>query len=290
MSLLRTSTRRGSRGRLGAIVLALLVIAGLLAASITGALAPIEDLAAVPLQTVSGFFNRFALSVNDTITRFNDVQSLQARVADLETALALYQSELVDLREKASDYDRLSNLLGYIQGTSGREFVAADVIGADQSALLRTIVISRGARDGVVVGMPVITDQGLVGRILRVSAGASRVLLINDPTSAISARLQTTRDEGVVVGQPSGALVMEFIPLDAQVRDGDLVLTSGLGGNFPPDEVIGQVTNVRLATSGLYQSAQVRSLVSLDTLEFVLVITDFQPIDLGALDAEDEAP
>lgn len=284
MSLRSTGARRGIRAsRIGGVIVALLLAAAIIAGSVSGILAPLEDLAAAPLLAVSSFFNRFALALSDNITRFNDMQALQARIADLETALALYQAELVDLREKASDYDRLTGLLSYIQGTSGREFVTADVIAADQSALLRTIVISRGTRDGIAVGMPVVTGQGLVGRVIRVSANASRVLLINDPTSAVSARLQSTRDEGVVVGQPSGALLMEFIPLDAQVRSGDLVITSGLGGNFPPDEVIGQVTNVRLSATGLYQTAQVRSLVSLDTLEFVLVITDFQPIDLGAL-------
>jgi rod shape-determining protein MreC len=269
--------------RISAVIIVLLLAAAIIMGSISGALAPLEDIAAAPLLTASSFFNRFSLALNDNITRFNDMQTLQARIADLETALALYQAELVDLREKASDYDRLAALLGYIQGTTGREFVTADVIAADQSALLRTIVISRGTRDGIAIGMPVITEQGLVGRVIRVSANASRVLLINDPTSAVSARLQSTRTEGVVIGQPSGALLMEFIPLDAQVRSGDLVITSGLGGNFPPDEVIGQVTNVRLSPTGLYQTAQVRSLVSLDTLEFVLVITDFQPVDLGAL-------
>lgn len=272
------------------LLAALLLAAALIGASVTGALAPIENAVSVPLLAISSVFNRFALSINDLITRFNDVQTLQQRVADLETALALYQTELVDLREKASDYDRLADLLAYIQGTSGREFVTADVIAGDQSAVLRTIVINRGTRDGIALGMPVVSRQGLVGRVTQVAANASRVLLINDPTSAVSARLQSTRDEGVVIGQPSGALSMEFIPLDAQVRSGDLVITSGLGGNFPPDEVLGQVTNVRLAPSGLYQSAQIRSLVSLDTIEFVLVITDFQPIDLGDLDAAAEAP
>lgn len=275
-------SRRGLRAsRTGFLILTLLIAGGLIAASATGILAPVEDLLSVPLNAVSGVFNRFTLTINDTFSRFNDVQSLQQRIADLETALALYQEELVELRERASDYDRLTNLLDYIQGTSGQEFVTADVIGNDQSALIRTITINRGTRDGIALNMPVITGQGLVGRITGVSANAARVLLINDTNSSVSARLQSTREEGSVIGQTAGTLLMEFIPLDAQVRDGDLVITSGLGGNFPPDLVIGQVTNVRLAPSGLYRIAQVRSLVSLETLEFVLVITDFQPVDLG---------
>ncbi len=284
MSLRSGSGRGGRSNRVTLLIVALLIAVGLIGASTTGLLAPLEDILTIPLNAVSGVFNRISLGVTDTFTRFNDVQTLQTRIADLETALALYQSELVELREKASDYDRLANLLDYVQGARGQEFVTADVIGNDQSAVLRTIIINRGSRDGLTVGMPAVTGQGLVGRIINVSAGASRILLISDPSSSVSARLQTTRDEGAVIGQAAGTLLMEFIPLDAQVRSGDLVITSGLGGNFPPDQVIGQVTNVRFAASGLYQVAQVRSLVDLDTLEFILVVIDFQPVDLGALD------
>ncbi|MCK6579156.1 MAG: rod shape-determining protein MreC [Anaerolineae bacterium] len=283
--MLQGSERRGLRAnRTGFLILSLLIAGGLILASAAGLLSPFEGIASAPLETVSGFFARFGRALNDNITRFNDMQALQQRIADLETALALYQEELVELREKASDYDRLTSLLDYVQTARNQEFVTADVIGNDQTALLRTIIINRGTRDGIAAGMPVVTGQGLVGRVIQVSANASRVLLISDPSSSVSARLQNTRDEGAVVGQTSGTLLMEFIPLDSQLRDGELVITSGLGGNFPPDLVLGQVTNVRLAPSGLYQIAQMRSLVSLDTLEFVLVITDFQPVDLGAFE------
>jgi rod shape-determining protein MreC len=133
--------------------------------------------------------------------------------------------------------------------------------------------------------MPVVTQQGLVGRIIDVTANASRVLLITDSSSAISGRLQTTRAEGSVVGQPAGDLLMVFIPLDAQVPEGDLVITSGLGGNLPSDIVIGQVTNVQQREFDLTQQATVRSLINFDTLEIVLVITSFQPVDLSVFEA-----
>jgi rod shape-determining protein MreC len=132
--------------------------------------------------------------------------------------------------------------------------------------------------------MPVVTRQGLVGRIVQVSASAARVLLVTDPSSAVSARLQTTRVEGSVIGQLSGTLRMTFIPLGQTIQEGDLVITSGLGGNFPPDIVIGQVTSIRQFEFELYQEAEIRSLNNFDTLEFVLVITNFQPVDLSVFE------
>ncbi len=275
--------RRGWRSnRTVFFIVCMLLCAGLIAASSAGLLTPVESVIGTPLNAVSGFFNRAALVMTNAVADLAEFQSLQERNAELETALARFQSELVELREIASDYRRLANLLNYTTTTIGQEFVTAEVIAVQQD-VLRTITINRGARDGISVGMPVVTELGLVGRVIGVQANASRVLLITDPGSAVSARLQTTRAEGTVRGQISGNLEMTFIPLGEQVQNGDLVITSGLGGNLPPDLLIGQVTSSRAGES-VYQTAQIRSLVNFDTLEFVLVITNFQPIDLSAFD------
>jgi rod shape-determining protein MreC len=280
-----TTFRRGWRSnRAVFLIVCVLIAVALIVASSAGLLAPVEDVLSAPLNTVSGVFNRVALAVSDNVNRFSDVQTLQRRIADLEAALALYQSELVELREINSDYERLADLLEYRTGARGQETISADVIGVDAGSGLRTIAINRGTRDGIAVGMPVVTGQGLVGRVIQVSANASRIMLVTEPSSSVSARLQSTRVEGAVVGQASGNLIMQLIPLDSTVREGDLVLTSGLGGNFPPDIVVGQVTSVGTAREGLYQEAQVRSLINFDTLEFVLIVTNFQPIDLSVFE------
>lgn len=261
---------------------------GLIVTSQAGLLAPLEGIAAVPLNILSGILNRVALSITNGAEDLTELQTLRERNADLEEALAQFQSELVELREIASDYQRLAELLDYTTTASNQEYLAADVINVDTSGFLRTITINRGTRDGLAVGMPVVTRQGLVGRIVRMSASAARVLLVTDPSSAVSARLQTTRVEGSVVGQLSGTLRMTFIPLGQTIQEGDLVITSGLGGNFPPDIVIGQVTSIRQFEFELYQEAEIRSLNNFDTLEIVLVITNFQPVDLSIFDQVEE--
>lgn len=254
---------------------------GLMFVSQAGLLAPVEGIAAIPLNFISGIFNNIALNLTGGVTDLAELQNLQQRNADLEEALAQFQSELVELREIASDYERLTELLDYTTRATNQEFVAADVINVDQTNLLRTITINRGARDGIAPGMPVVSGQGLIGRILDVSANASRVLLITDRNSAISARLQTSRVEGSVQGQLSGNLRMSMIPLGQPISVGDLVITSGLGGNFPPDIVIGVVTSIRQFEFELFQEAEVTSLNNFDTLEFVLVMTSFEPVDLS---------
>ncbi len=254
----------------------------LIVTSQSGLLSPVEDITSAPLTFITGVFNRISLFFTGSIDDLADIETLRRRNADLEEALAQFQSELVELREIASDYRRLAELLDYTSTTQNQDFVTANVIaGADPNSLLRTIVIDRGARDGIAISMPVVTRQGLVGRVIDVTANASRVLLLTDPSSAVSGRLQTTRAEGSVIGELSGDLRMTFIPLDATVQQGDLVITSGLGGNLPPDIVIGQVTSVKQFEFELYQEAVVRSLNNFDTLEIVLIITSFQPVDLS---------
>jgi len=287
-----TGFRRNWRANRGLYLLVCLLIAsGLIVASRAGLLSPVEGVIAVPFNAVSGVLNRIALTISNTISDIAEIQSLRQRNAELEEALALFQSELVELREIASDYQRLTDLLDYTTTARNQQTVAADVVGVDQLSLIRTITINRGARDGIAIGMPVVTGQGLVGRVMDVTANAARVLLITDQSSAVSARLQNSRVEGSVIGLTSGNLRMTYIPLNATVQEGDLALTSGLGGNFPPDIVIGQVTSVREVQSELYKEAEIRSLINFDTLEFVLVVTSFQPIDVSSFEtANDRSP
>ena len=266
------------------LALTLGICGGLMLLAVAGALTPAESIAAAPLHGVSGALNRLSLTLNRAFEELNSLGQLRQRIARLEEQLASRQIEIIQLREAASDYDRLGGLLSYTTALENQEFLTADVIAFDPSGIARSMIINRGTRDGVAVGMPVVTDLGLVGRIVRVSANAAQVQLIHDENSSVSARLQTTRAEGSIIGQASGVLRMTFIDLDENITQGDLVITSGLGGNFPPDLVVGQVTSIRQFEFELFQEAEVRSLINFDLLEFVLVITSFQPIDISVFD------
>ena len=264
--------------------LCLLLCLALIGLSRAGLLAPLEELATIPLNLMTGVLNRATLTLTGGVSDFAQLQSLQARNADLEDALASYQAELIELREIANDYERLAQLLDYTSTAANQEFVTADVISIDQTGLRRSITINRGTRDGIAVGMPVVTDQGLVGRVLDISANAARVLLITDRDSAVSARLQTSRVEGSLRGQLSGNLRLTMVPPGDSVAVGDLVLTSGLGGNFPADIVIGVVASSRQFEFELFQEAEVTSFNSFEALEIVLVMTSFEPVDPGVFD------
>ena len=131
--------------------------------------------------------------------------------------------------------------------------------------------------------MPVVTNQGLVGRVDAVIGGASRVQLITDPSSIVSVFLQNSEADAILNGSVSGELTIDMLSQDVQVLTGDVVLTSGLGGEYPPDLLIGQVGNVRKRESDLFQEATVQPVVDFSRLEIVLVIVNFRPIDITPL-------
>lgn len=256
------------------------IMLGVFFASLIGLLSPVETLVSVPLSLLQQAVNGITRQVSETLSALADLQDLRRRNTELERALINFQAELVELRELRADYQRLAALQNYRGANLDKQFLAATVIGRDTTGLLRSIIIDRGTRDGVRVGMPVVTELGLVGRIYRVGATSAQVQLITDTNSFVNARLQLTRAEGSVQGTAAGGLRMIYIPLSDDVRDGDSVVTSGIGGKFPRGILIGQVTSSRLDESKLFREAQLRSLIDFNRLEIVLIITNFEPADL----------
>lgn len=278
--------RNWQNNRSATLFIALSACVALVGLSAVGILAPLEDVATAPIRFMSRVFTQAMITINNTASDLTEVEALRQRNAELERQIASIQAELIELREIASDYNRLAGLLNYTRTREDFTTLLADVIGVEQQGLVRSLIISRGSRDGVRVGMPVVTELGLVGRIYAVSANIAQVQLINDQNSFVSARLQTSRAEGSVQGRGllTGNLRMLYIPIDSEITEGDLVVTSGLGGNFPPDVVVGQVTSKQRLEFELSQQAEVRSFIDFARLEEVLVVTNFQPADLSIFD------
>ena len=191
--------------------------------------------------------------------------------------------ENVRLKEAEAENEDLRRLLQFTRANPHQEYRAAEVIGRvigrDPSSFLAYLSIDVGSEQGLKRGMPCVTDKGLVGRVVEVGFTSSKVLLVIDARSSVNALIQSSRASGVVEGVLGGGLVMKYISQDQLVSVGDVVLTSGLGGNFPKGLVIGQVVAVHQQDIEMFQQAQVRPTVDFSRLERVLVITDFQPLE-----------
>ena len=155
------------------------------------------------------------------------------------------------------------------------------------SGITQSIVIDLGKANGIEPGMPVVTERGLVGRITDVYNNSSRVLLINDSNSSVNTLLQNSRLRGILRGRAGQQPIMDYLPQDNKVLVGDIVVTSGESGNFPAGVPVGQVVEVEQNDVEMFQRAVVRTTVDFDTLETVLVVTNFKPLQ-DAIDLPDK--
>jgi rod shape-determining protein MreC len=211
-----------------------------------------------------------------------DLQAAQQRIRELELQVAAQQRQIEELREVQGELQLLQELASRVYENPNFARIGALVTGFDTSLATRSVVIDLGSEDGILVGMPVEGARGLVGQVIRTHAHTSLVLIVTDPSSAIPARLGQSRATGVIHGGgPGGALTMDWIDLEADVAVGDLVTTSGLGGKFPEDMVIGRVVDVERREADLFQRALVQPAVTFEELEVVFVITDFAPTEPG---------
>lgn len=212
---------------------------------------------------------------------FSQKDELNKRITQQEEEIARLNLENQVLRENAAEVKRLRALVNFTNNNLDKYTLStARVIARSPNNWLETVIIDKGTAEGIEKNMPVITPQGLVGRIGSVSRHTSQVNLITDREIAVGATLQRSRNtSGIVEGMVEGNLMkMINIPYYASVQPDDIVITSGLSEVFPPGIDIGVVHEVVEEPNGLLLSATVIPRVDFDKLEEVLVITDCVPV------------
>lgn len=264
------------------IVLALIVI-GLVALALGGYLTPLSRIVITPLVTAQTWIATRYQAVQNYLNAPQDLARLRQENSELKAENSNLQAEIIELKQEIAEKRILSALVDFARIQPENRYLAAAVIGREPSPFLQYVLINRGSDDGLRRGMPVLTQQGLIGRIAAVTADAARVQLVKDTASTINVRLDPSGIQAVLRGEVNGELILDMIPQSANVQNGDLVLTSGLGGNYPPNILIGQVTGIRSRNYDLFQTATVQSVVDFSKLEIVLVIMNFRPIDIAPL-------
>jgi rod shape-determining protein MreC len=260
-----------------------LIVGGILALAFGGYFSGSSNVFTGSLVNLQTWFSSRFVAMQDFLTAPRDVASLRQRNAELESEVAELQAQVIQLQQQVGETDILAALVDFSLARSENTYKAAAVIGRDPSPFLHYVIINAGSNDGVLRGMPVVTDQGLIGRVDAVIADAARVQLITDPASKVNVRLQNAEVEASLLGSVTGDVTLDLIPQDILIEPGDLVLTSGLGGGYPPDLIIGQVVNVRSRDFDLFQQATVQPVVDFNRLQIVLVIINFKPVDISPL-------
>lgn len=264
------------------IVIGLIVI-GLIVLSISGFLTPLFNVGLNPLISSQSWLSVRFLSFKEFFTSPKDMATLRERNAQLENEVSQLQSQIIQLQENLSEAQILYALLDFARTNPQHEYVAATVIGREISPFLQYVIVDKGSSHGIRYGMPVVTQQGLVGRVDAVLGNASRIQLITDASSIVNVRLQSAKVEAQIVGSLTGEVSLEMVPQDVSVEAGDVILTSGLGGNYPPNVFVGQVVSIQKLENALFQTGNVQAIVDFTTLNAVLVITNFQAVDITPL-------
>jgi len=204
--------------------------------------------------------------------QFRGRERLEATNAQLRAALLAQEADLQRLETLAEENRRLRALL---EGAQSLVFKTrfAELVRVDLDPFSHQVMIDKGSSDGVEVGQAVIDAEGVMGQVEHVTRHMSRVRLISDPNHALPVQINRTGLRAIALGTgETGALVLNSVPLEADVREGDLVVTSGLGDRFPGGYPVAAVTSVLREEGQTFAEVIARPLASLDRGREVLLI------------------
>jgi rod shape-determining protein MreC len=174
-------------------------------------------------------------------------------------------------REVFLENRRLRELLG-LKEKEQRHVTTARVLARGTDQWSNTLILDKGAGDGITKDMIALTEKGLVGKISEVSGSFSYLLLLSDINFSAAARLQENRTEGVISGTGFRKCQMKYVPSEEEVKKGDTVITSGLDSLFPQGIPVGYVSRVNKKNVGMFQDIEVKPFVDNNKVEVVAII------------------
>jgi rod shape-determining protein MreC len=230
----------------------------------------LDSLSGFILSPFQNLFSQSVQSVSDGINHYFDLVNVSRENERLKFEVELLVNENNDLIERISRRKRLSRLMAN-QENLKKESLVATVIGRAATQWSKVVFIDKGTQHGVKILSAVVTNLGVIGKIIHAGPTTSKVLLTIDSRSAVDAIFQGSRVSGVVVGTGEKQCKIKFVPNTAEVKVGDRVLSSGLGGVIPKGLVIGRVSQVARKKQGLFQEITLAPSSDLSNLEEVLV-------------------
>jgi len=229
---------------------------------------PVAQFLAIPIQGLSSL----DFSIRDIWNRYLALQGVYEQNIHLQQEVGQLQAKVSQLQEQMIVSEQLS-VMSDFQEQASMETVAARVIGRNATNWYRAIIIDKGSEHGILKDMGVVSTTGVVGRVVNVNPSTSIVLLLTDPNIAIAGMIQRSRDEGIVQGTAQGFVRMKYLPPLSTIEIGDMVVTSGLTGDYPRGLPIGHVRQLETGDAELFQSAEIHPMVDFSKLEGVLVVT-----------------
>lgn len=233
-------------------------------------------------------------SVGNFLDRFANAEENYLRVQELEEELREANKKLVDYEQKKRENEQFREFLGLKETNPDYDFEPATVIGRDSTNRFYSFTIDRGSIHGVEAADPVITADGLVGIVWEVGLTYSHVRTILDISVEAGVYDISTRDSGIVTGDISlsseGLCKLKYLPKESGIANGNLIVTSGIGGVFPKDLPVGTVKSIEVDSSGLSLTAVISPSADIEDVTDVLVIKSFNGQSTGYIGSSEPSP
>lgn len=231
--------------------------------TVTSPLAPVQNIASKPVNYFRNVIEKIALmieSADRTEILEKEVFLLQNKVVEHRNTINILSKKLESTTELRENIDNNENPL------------IADIIGHDTSYFRKSILINIGKKQGASVDDAVVFGSALVGRITAAGNSSSRAMLITDPASNIPSRFLESRMQGMVQGTGDDTCIVKYISRNAEVKEGDVVISSGIGGIFPKSIYIGDIVMVEDNGAKLFKDIKLKPKIDFSKIEHVLVI------------------
>ncbi|MDZ4722554.1 MAG: rod shape-determining protein MreC [candidate division Zixibacteria bacterium] len=218
----------------------------------------------VPMSILYFPFFKVKVAVLELHEVAKDNSSLRQSLVEASIRLSM-------MEESNRENDRLKRILGF-EAPSGYRILPAKVISTTGGRLPNSAVINRGTKDGVAIDLPVINEEGLVGRISSVGPDVATVQLLTDPVNRVAVRVADTREMGIVKYDRSDNLMLDNYSVQSPLSEGDLIISSGLGGIFPPGLAVGRVLNIDRPENEMFARIVLKPAVNFNRLEELFVL------------------
>ena len=259
-----------------AFILAIVLIAadhygqilGSVRSALLTTLSPIERVATVPQHI-------YQLITTD----FTSINSLEMENQQLKTEILLLKAQQQQLTNLELQVERLESLLGTTGRITNQTVQIATVTFYSSNPLSQFITLNKGSLDQVKNQQTVIDSSGIMGQIIQTTPTTSRVLLITDPDHQIPVRIQRTGQRGILNGTGHDNAKLNFIPANSEVKVGDIIESSGLGGIFPAGYPVAKITQIEIQGDNPYLNISATPVAKLNQSHKVLIISQEEAED-----------
>jgi rod shape-determining protein MreC len=260
------------------IVLSLLILALNLNQKDKGIVAYLQKTVLTVISPMQQAVNSVFTPVRNSWKALGHLSTLEENNLKLQKEIHNLKEGKIEIKEIKKENERLRSLLAFKKKIK-YESLPATIIGISSSSPQSIIVIDKGKKDSIGKLMPVLAENGLVGKVIMSVNHASQVQLLTDPKSSVGATIKRTGAVGIVEGDTGGRLLLKFLPQNSNVKLNDTIVTSGLGGIFPKDILIGKISSVISNEGSGEPVIEISPAVDISKIDQIFVITN-PPVEL----------